>query len=199
MADPAPAFGDHDRFVHLRGLFQHPSYYDAGVDEMVATMARKLGPALDVGSGDGVVAMHFRRGDYLLYGFDLPFSFQEQALAAVAERGAVSSVLVMSDDRDFAVLAAEHFERRGFAARAAVGETPRSELDDFCALATSQHLVMSNSTFVWWAAVLGDRLRTADRVVVCPTPWMPARASATIPSATLDLSRTSWLLHPVRS
>ena len=50
-------------------------------------------------------------------------------------------------------------------------------------------------------AVLGDRLRQGqtDRVVVCPTPWMPMTAADTIPSATLDLSRPGWLMHSVRA
>jgi len=203
MAD-APVAVDADvRYVHLRGLFQHRGYYDGVLDQVVTRIVDKLGPGLDRSGGDGVVAVHFRRGDYVLHGYDLPFSFQAEALRAVAERTTISSVVVMSDDSDFARLAAEHFTRDGFPATAVADGPPRSELDDFCALACAQHVVMSNSTFVWWAAVVGDRLRPHDdrpddRVVVCPTPWMPLRAAATIPSPTLDLSRARWVLQSVR-
>jgi hypothetical protein len=197
-ADPRFDVDDGQRYVHLRGLFQHPSYYEPVLADVVAGIVDKLGSRLDRRGGDGVVAVHFRRGDYVLHGYDLPLSFQEEALSMVVERSTVSRVLVMSDDQDFARLAAEHFDRGGIAATVVGGDPARSELDDFCALAAAQHLVMSNSTFAWWAAMVGDHLRPGDdRVVVCPTPWMPLRASGTIPAATLDLSRDRWLLHPV--
>jgi hypothetical protein len=198
MAD-APVQPDAgDRYVHLRGLFQHRGYYESVLDDVVARIVDKLGSHLDRGAGDGVVAVHFRRGDYVLHGYDLPFSFQDEALQAVADRNQVSRVIVMSDDDDFARLAAEHFSRAGFAATAVADDPRRSELDDFCALASAQHLIMSNSTFVWWAAVVGDRLRTRDdRVVVCPTPWMPLDVAGTIPSASLDISRAHWVLQSV--
>lgn len=198
MADPRVDIDEGARYVHLRGLFQHPSYYESVLPDVVSRIVDKLGPRFDREAGDGVVAMHFRRGDYVLHGYDLPLSFQEEALSIVVERCTVSRILVMSDDHDFARLAAEHFERGGIAATVVGGDPARSELDDFCALASAQHLVMSNSTFAWWAAMVGDHLRPGDdRVVVCPTPWMPLRAAATIPSATLDLSRDHWILHPV--
>jgi len=199
MADampPAAPYRD-ARYVHLRGLFQHPSWYEPVLDEMTSEMLGTLGDRLDANAGDGRVAMHFRRGDYVVYGYDLPFSFQEQALDAIAREHRVDEVDVMSDDADFAMLAADHFRGRGFEARAVTRDAKGSELDDFCLLASSQHLVMSNSTFVWWAAVLGDRLRPDGRVVVCPTPWMPADAAKTIPSLKLDLSRAHWSLRPV--
>jgi hypothetical protein len=200
MADPRVEIDAGERYVHLRGLFQHPSYYEPVLADIVSRIVDKLGPSLDARAGDGVVAMHFRRGDYVLHGYDLPLSFQEEALSTIVERHMVSRILVMSDDHDFARLAAEHFERGGLTATVVGGDPDRSELDDFCALASAQHLAMSNSTFAWWAAMVGDRLRgDDDRVVVCPTPWMPLRAAGTIPAATLDLSRDRWILHPVHA
>jgi Glycosyl transferase family 11 len=203
MADPKPEFDPRYRYLHLRGFFQHPSYYERVLDEIVGEMSRKLGPTLDFDSGAGVVAMHFRRGDYLLYGYDLPFSFHEGALSVITRSCPVSRVLVMSDDSDFAALAAEHFEREGLPAEAVSGGTARSDLDDFRTLTTAQHVVMSNSTFVWWAAVLGDRIRgvngsSVDRTVVCPAPWMPRRAAETLPADRLDLSRPGWVLHSIQ-
>jgi hypothetical protein len=202
MADPKPDFDPRYRYLHLRGFFQHPSYYEPVLDEIVDEMSRKLGPTLDLDSGAGVVAMHFRRGDYLLYGYDLPFSFHEGALSVITRSCPVSRVLVMSDDSDFAALAAEHFEREGLPAEAVAGGAARTDLDDFRTLTTAQHVVMSNSTFVWWAAVLGDRIRGVDgssagRTVVCPAPWMPRRAAGTIPADRLDPSRPGWVLHSV--
>jgi hypothetical protein len=194
MADPRPRLPDDLRYLHLRGYFQHPSYYLPVLDDIVAAMAAKLGP-IDTAQGNGVVAMHFRRGDYTHFGYELPLSFHEEALSLIAERHSISAIRVISDDNDFEMLAAEHFERRGYTV---VVERNRSDRDDFLALAVAEHMVMSNSTYVWWAAVLGDHLRTRERLVVCPTPWMPMRSARTIPADRLDLSRPNWTLHTVR-
>lgn len=192
MADPMPPLDPATRYLHLQGYFQHPSYFEPVLAAIVSEIEAKLGPSLDLAAANGVVGMHFRRGDYLLYGYELPLAFHESALALIAERSPVKRVVVMGDDPDFVILAAEHFARQGFPV--SEPSATRSDTDDFTTLATAQHVVMSNSTFVWWAAVLGDRLRSGDgRIVVCPTPWMPKRASATIPAEALDLAQREWV------
>jgi hypothetical protein len=105
----------------------------------------------------------------------------------------------MSDDVAFSALAAEHFARLGFEVEDFEQEPTHSDLDSFLMLATAQHVVMSNSTFVWWAAVIGDQLRSEPRTVVCPKPWMPARATASLPVDRLDLARPNWTLQPSES
>jgi hypothetical protein len=197
MADPKPELDDHWRYIHLRGFFQHPTYYEPVLDAVIEEMVSKLRDKLDVTSGDGVVAMHFRRGDYVLNGYDLPLSFHEEALAAVANAHSVRRVVVMSDDVAFSALAAEHFGRRGFDVLDFESESGHTDLDSFLMLATAQHVVMSNSTFVWWAALIGDRLRRTNRMVVCPKPWMPARAAASIPVDRVDLARAEWVVQTI--
>jgi hypothetical protein len=194
MGDRRDALDDGVRYLHLRGFFQHRSYYEPVLPKLVSEMIEKTSGSFDVDSGTHVVAMHFRRGDYVMYGYALPFSFHEHALAMIAAKHDVSKVLVMSDDAEFATLAAEHLERAtSLRCLPAVGS---SDADDFRALACAQHVVMSNSTFVWWATVLGDRLHTANRSVICPAPWIPQAGGENAPLAGLDLSRPAWTLHP---
>jgi hypothetical protein len=184
------------RVVVLRGLFQHPSYFEPALERVRDGVLKKLHERFESARGaDGSVAVHFRRGDYLRPGFCLPLSFQTRALAEVAQRAAVNDVSVTSDDPDFAELAAEHFTRLGYPATARSGSQWEAELDDLCALAGARHLVMSNSTWAWWAAVLGDGIHArTDRVVVCPCPWMPAAASERVPPG-LDFGRPGWISY----
>jgi len=197
MADPRPDFAARYRYVHLKGLFQHPTWYEPSLAKVVDGLVHKLRERVDLRAGDGLLAVHFRRGDYVLNGYELPISYYDEAVADIAESHAVSRVLVVSDDRDFGVLAAEHFRAAGLPATPLAPDPQLSDLDDFLLLASSQYVVMSNSTFVWWASVVGDRLRRGERAVVCPSPWMPARAAASIPAATLDISRPNWALRSV--
>jgi hypothetical protein len=197
MADPKIEIDQRWRDIQLRGFFQHATYYEPVLDTIIDEMISKLGDRVDLAGGDDVVAMHFRRGDYVLNGYDLPLSFHEEGLSAVASAHSIRRVVVMSDDVAFSALAAEHFRSRGFDVSDFESESAHSDLDTFVTLATAQHVVMSNSTFVWWAAVIGDRLRHDERLVVCPKPWMPARAAASIPVEHLDLCRTGWSILPI--
>jgi hypothetical protein len=198
MAHPKVTLAARYRYVHLQGLFQHPTWYEPSLDAVVDGLVHKLHEQLDLRAGDGTLAVHFRRGDYVLNGYELPMSFYDDAVRAVTDCSTVSRVLVMSDDHDFGALAAEHFRASGLPATPLPLHPERSDIDDFLLLAAAQHVVMSNSTFVWWATVVGDRLRSGARVVICPSPWMPARAAGTIPAATLDIARPNWALHLVR-
>jgi hypothetical protein len=137
--------------------------------------------------------MHIRRGDYLVHRFALPFSFYEAALKELMEVAQFETLVVTSDDEEFARLAADHFSRFGIATTTRGAKESRSDLKEFYLLATAQYLIMSNSTFAWWAAVLGDRLRDRERVVICPMPWMPPRPATAI-SDRLDLARSEWRL-----
>jgi glycosyl transferase family 11 len=196
MADRAPTVDDRWRVLHLTGFFQHPSFYEPVLKEVLSEIAANVARACEPARGDGVVAVHFRRGDYLLHGYALPFGYQERALELITSKTTVSRVVVLSDDDDFGRLAADHLARGGVPATA-VDTAAGSDADDFRILATAQHVVMSNSTFAWWAAAVGDALRPAgDRLVACPVPWMPATAEGRIPAAKLSLLRAGWLSVP---
>jgi hypothetical protein len=194
LTDPRPSLDDSPRIVHLRGLFQHPSYFEPSLDLVCEELAARLPARHSLEHGDGVAAIHIRRGDYIFHGFALPFSFYEATLAELAESVCIRCLFVTSDDEDFARLAAANFERLGIPTVVPDPTGKRSEVDDFYALATAQYFIMSNSTFAWWAAVLGDHIRKGPRVVVCPTPWMPRRPTTTI-SPDLDLAQAGWRLR----
>jgi hypothetical protein len=196
VGNPMPVISSRYRYIHLRGLFQHRSYYEPVLDQIVEEMHTKLASDLDVAAGDGVVAMHFRRGDYVLNDYALPMSFHDDALTRVARQYGCARVVVMSDDVDFSALATEHIRARGFDAVDFESDIAHTDRDSFLALAAAQYVIMSNSTFVWWAAVLGDRLRPGTHVVVCPQPWLPARSVSTAPTSP-DLYRSDWEVHPI--
>jgi hypothetical protein len=197
MAQPKPPLRDSYRYVHLHGFFQHSTYYEPALGGVVDEILARLGDKLEVESGNGVVAMHFRRGDYVTNSYELPMSFHSGALTKLAQEREVARVVVMSDDVAFSALAAEHLRGRGFDVIDLEADARRSDLKSFLTLATAQHVIMSNSTFVWWASVLGDRLRSDDRAVIYPQPWMPRRAAKSLPVDQLDLSRPSWTIYPL--
>lgn len=184
---PRPPVDELRRVRRLSGHHQHPSYFDPALDHVLERLAVTLGA--DRGDGDGVLAVHLRRGDYLPLGWDLPLAYYRAALDHV---GATTRAVVVADD-DLA--------RRGFEShlrdegRDVVGrgdgDPPPSAREDFRRLASAQHLVLANSTFSWWAGALGDRLwRGEPRRVCYPAGWLTGDEPDV-------LLRPGWI--PVRS
>ncbi|WP_369012400.1 alpha-1,2-fucosyltransferase [Demequina capsici] len=62
-----------------------------------------------------------------------------------------------------------------------------SDLDDFGVLLSAEQLVLSNSTFSWWAGFAGRA-----GVVLCPKPWLDDGSSE-------DLILDGWDTLPKRS
>jgi len=147
----------------LDGYFQHPTWFGPGLDEVTAGLAAAI-PAKD---RHGTV-VHARGGDYADLGWALADNYYRHAIAALGAPGALH---VVSDDAALAnriVLLAGEI---GWGATASTG----SAVDDFWAIASATNLVMSNSSFSWWAATVGDLLaqrRGARRTVTFPRGWV---------------------------
>jgi hypothetical protein len=119
------------------------------------------------------IAVHVRLGDYLantknrhIYG-SMGLNFYHDSIKFLVNKTGIRSVCVVSDDpsRAYAMIAT--------AVRAIpkleVSKSDGSVLEDFRTLASSRAVVISNSTFAWWAAWLGNaRFETH---VVLPRPW----------------------------
>lgn len=158
----------------MEGYFQHPSYFAETLGDVTGHVARAL-PS--VAERRAVVAVHARGGDYRELGWELPLSYYVGAIELLPD---LPIELVGADD---ALL----FEVAGRLAEE--GHRPvilpaGGEVDAFVALASAEWLVMSNSTFCWWAAVVGDSQGRAGGVVV-PDPWLPGAGTA--------LHRDGWL------
>ena len=51
-----------------------------------------------------------------------------------------------------------------------------SELEDLAGMSASRGIVISNSTFSWWAAWIGTQLHECN--VVAPRPWFATPSAA---------------------
>lgn len=110
-------------------------------------------------------AVHVRRGDYVsdagaaaTLGAQ-PKDYYERAMDHMRAVG-FEQFVVFSDDREWV---SENLARRNVTLAPA-----GSALDDFLGMASASALIMSNSSFSWWAAYLGSR---RDITVVGPDSW----------------------------
>lgn len=160
------------------GYWQSPEMVRSVLPELRRTMAAIMPQIVPA-----TVGIHVRRGDYV--GNDLLLSpeyyrgalnelFAKHELDPVKTR-----VVVFSDDPEWCESSLSFDVPVDFS-------PPRDTKEDFAALLASEYLVLSRSTFSWWAGVLPAR---PERNVISPFPYTP------YPEAVLDYS--GWLRHPV--
>lgn len=129
-------------------------------------------------SGEAYAAVHVRRGDYVLdpvvaERFGTPST--DYYLRSV-ERLSSAHVVLVSDDPKWCSDVLVPLLTAGNSERTLEVRTGSNHFDDFRTLASAQELVLSNSTFSWWAAFVGEQRR-----VIYPEPWMSDGGSADLP------------------
>jgi hypothetical protein len=116
------------------------------------------------------ISVHIRRGDYMnvqdTFGV-LSGDYYNSAINFTLENSSTkyARVLVFSDDID---VAKQIFSQLDISLPVQFAEPPEDSPEETLLLMSkSDALVISNSTFSWWAAQLGNK----SKFVVCPSKW----------------------------
>ena len=138
LADRSP------RRLVLHGYFQQIEYYQPYRDRIRHWLA--LDPAIRIPAMKPDLVIHVRRKDYVAYGWALPFSYYEEAIQRVLPPG--GNIWIATDDhRDPFFWRFKHWKPNFFHGTA---------LENIAFLMNAPRLVLSPSSFSWWAAFLGD-------------------------------------------
>jgi len=183
----------------VRGYFQTPEPFNylssigAGVIERTSGASQQAWKVSKADSPGKHACIHMRFGDYKTkpgYG-PLPFEYFEQACERVFRLHArVEAFYIFSDSPEDA----EHFRLR-LSARFPRVEFVLSEpgkdskpIEDLLAMSQFDVIIMANSTFSYWSAILGP----TDKTVLYPNPWFmdPKILVPTIPSSWQECSFT---------
>ena len=182
-----PRFLDIKAPVRLRGYFQSYKYFsELDVQSIFALGEPNPGLArIEAAVGKRWLGMHVRRGDYLnpstaAYHGLCSDDYFERGLELLRTQQDERLPVVMFTDQPNAVS-----ERLHNLTDFVLGPDGNAhESVDLWAMANASGLVMSNSSFSWWAAYLGER----PWPVVAPQPWFKAlNTSAT------DLLLPHWI------
>ena len=166
------------------GYRQSPHYFDRVADllfDRLSVSAGKLAP----------ITLHLRRGDYLSAAHRThgvaSADYAKRAMALLNNLGADGPVAVFSDEPDRVA-----HELDGFPANLTfpnqLGMSPLASMQQ---LAAGEHMIMSNSSFSWWAAWIVNR-RTGG-YVVAPRPWFRDDTAAS------DLLLPNWITLDARN
>lgn len=174
----------HHETIGLVGRFQTERYFSDHFQEVFrAFRFRKVlseeGSALVEKWSNSIdfVGVHVRRGDYVthpVYSKTLGFVGKEylaKAMRYFKERNDSVRFVFFSDDPDWC--------RDNFGAEAMVMQRSFSNIhshSDFMLLSSFRGLIISNSTFGWWAGKFAEYERSA--VVVAPKKWVIAQSDS---------------------
>jgi hypothetical protein len=162
------------RVRYVKGYFQHPSWFTESKDLVLKKLDSNL-KVLENRAPENLTSIHLRRSDYVRLGWDLPLSYYEKAIA-FDEKIKRGPVAIFSDDRIVSKLFEERLLAAGINVHQRESMDHQSALNDFVTISNSSRIVMSNSTFSWWAASLA---RYSDPLVkiYCPSTWLPTAGS----------------------
>ena len=156
--------------TQLLGWFQSDRYFSHVADEVVQQLRLpQVKPARHPQSPP-IVALSFRRGDYVRMGWQLPLSYYERALARMTSEVPDATFLVFGDDPEFVRFATDWVSRLRPATNAY--DLSDGALEQLVLASECDHAVIANSSFAWWGAWLGDR-RAGDtrRLVIAPEDY----------------------------
>lgn len=159
----------------LLGWLQSEKYFeDAAVHnrlmfktDFIAEVLKKF-PALE---GSGHIAISIRRGDYVgnpNY-YQLPITYYLHALFEHFPGWRNQKVIIFSDDIPYCKI---HFA----AAPNVQYAEDLSDIEQLCAMSMCKHFIISNSTFAWWGAWLGEKYQS---IVVRPAHHFAGKLAET--------------------
>jgi hypothetical protein len=126
------------------------------------------------------LAVHIRFGDYLRNRKTRKFhgltamSYYVNAVKQLQLVHHYDKIVIYSDDHHKAFV--EFVEAFGPSKIPVVASEGLSELEDLAGMSASMGIVISNSSFSWWAAWIGSQLHTCN--VVAPRPWFSSPSAA---------------------
>ena len=178
----------------MLGFFQRWGV-DYGPDELerfVQFAQQDTNLALSQGQDDQRVVVNVRRGDFLAPQFVHRYSFNQQGYLraalghATALGGPAPRIHVVSDDIPWC---REHLRWLGDSAELSFAPEHPTPIEDFTTLATSRRLILTNSTFGYWAAHFSTSIYRDNHQDVV-VPWFHDRTRWSGAAYQLDPSWT---------
>ncbi len=165
----------------LIGYFQRHDYVDSVAAEIIQSMSRSnTFRSVVHASANNDIAVHIRFGDYQndsetkrFHGLSA-MSYYVKGVNHLQSVHNYDQIVVYSDDICKAY--SDFTEAFGPSEIPVIAKEGSSELEDLANMSSSKGLVISNSTFSWWAAWIGTQLHGCN--VVAPRPWFASPTAA---------------------
>lgn len=191
--------GDIDKIVPgttIFGYFQSPRYFERVADQVAGLLLQSYAQPseqqiLDNLARDERITIHVRRGDYLtahtqaVHGVASGAYFA-RGLDIIYKLSNLKRSIVFSDEPEVAREELSHISDTTYFE----SKSRLSTLNTIKAMSLGEGMIMSNSSFSWWAAWLMSR--RGEKPIIAPRPWMSSGESAA------DLLGANWITLDAR-
>ena len=172
--------------VSLQGYFQTEKYFkhiEHQIRSEFTFVDDILEPCKEMVSGiENPIALHIRRGDYIINSenhFNLPIEYYEAALKHFDDD---RNVIVFSDDSKWC-----HDQSLFSDDRFIVSDNDDNRVD-LCLMSLCSDFIIANSTYSWWGAWLSPN---KNKKVIAPVQWF-GKTGYTKDHDTKDLIPETW-------
>ena len=139
------------------------------------------------------ITLHLRRGDYLSGPSDRVFlatvAYARRAIALLRKAGYDHHIRVFTDSVD---LVRTELDGAAESLEFVEKKTPLGTVATLKAMAAGTAMIMSNSSFSWWAAAMMRTRPGTDALVIAPRPWTGSGESRA------DLLEPDWITLDAR-
>lgn len=133
--------------ILLTGYFQIYNYYKDYVEEIKKWFTLENEDLYEFPKPNDLI-IHLRLGDYVHLGLDLPFEYVWGKAREIKKTKNLENIYVVTTDPHHNT--SIRLEKEGCILY------NKSEIQDFLFLKNSKHLMISQSSYSWWAAFLGN-------------------------------------------
>lgn len=171
-------------FTYVSGYFQSSKIIEENIEfvkNLFKTSKMKIFQSNDC-------VTHLRRGDYLTTIFDeinskavIPDEWFRNQLKYIKSEFSPDNFHVVGDDANYL---------RNFCNNLEMDALPiiQSPMEDFVKLMSSKYLIISNSSFAWWAAFLNVH---DDAIIIAPKNWVGFHVGQEYPKGIMN-SKFIW-------
>jgi hypothetical protein len=169
--------------LRLRGYFQSYKYFEYYYEQSKLPKLKLRSPSdwfaeiSDIAKSEKPIFMHIRRGDSVavaeLFGL-LSSKYYIDAILLLRSKGFSNRIWIVTDEVNLAkTMLLDDLSLIGEANNIKWVEPPYKcdPAESLMLMTLGCAIVIANSTFSWWAAMLGDTKRT----VISPSPWFEDR------------------------
>jgi hypothetical protein len=172
-----------DNCVKLEGYWQSLENFST----YQGAIGNFLRESIFIQNSKNPITVHCRLGDYFKNKNVqevhpvMSTQYYRKALKIIIGLSNESSIRLVSDDSNIAIdsILPQEFNY--------IDCSSKSLIDDFSTLVNSEHIIIGNSTFSWWAAFLSNA-----QIVIAPSRWFTKDASRRM--NTSDLYMENWII-----
>lgn len=172
------------------GYFQSYKYFEPIKELLIKDLTFKsqirpdCNQLLALISNTNSVCVHIRKGDFVNHSFhgNVETSYYHKALEVLLTQEQLLNLFIFSDDINWCKANLSFSIPTVFVEDVFAGEKARNQLE---LMINCKHFIISNSSFAWWAAYLGNH---PEKKVIAPLAWLKNQKINT-----KDITPPSWL------